>query len=409
LEHLKGIKVLSFNHFFMGPVGVQFLADLGADVIAVESPEGAFQRKWGGANKRLGGQTMLMLAGNRNKRSLAVDLKHPDGLAIVKKLLATTDVMTENFRPGVLDRRGLGYDSVRAIKADIIYAAASGFGPDGPYVNRPGQDLIIQAMSGLTEITGTRKQGPRAVGVSAIDHHGASLLAGGIMAALIGRMRTGEGCRIDVSLLASAIDLQLESFTSYLNGSTPDDVRQPDTVAGWYYGAPYGVYAVRDGHVAISLSPLSQVYAAIEVPQAERVPDAENFTRREEAGAAIERRLAVMTMAEATAALEKAGIWHSRCNSYAEVVADPQVRHMGAFTSLPGAGGADITLVNHPIRYDGKPPAIRMAPQPLGAQTASILEEIGYGPGDISALEQRGVVRTGGPMEAEAGSGETTL
>ena len=409
MEHLKGVKILSLNHFLMGPVGVQFLADLGADVIAVESTDGAFQRKWGGANKKLGGQTMLLLSGNRNKRSLAVDLKHPEGVAIVKKLIATSDVMAENFRPGVLDRLGLGYEAARAIKPDIIYAAGSGFGPDGPYVNRPGQDLIIQAMSGLTEITGTRKTGPRAVGVSAIDHHGASILAGGIMAALIGRMRTGQGCRVDVSLLTAAIDLQLESFTSYLNGSTPTDVRQPEPVAGWYYGAPYGIYATRDGHVAISLSPLSQVYGALGVPDAERTPDDQNFVKREEAAVVIEHRLAEMATNEVIAALEKAGVWHARCNSYAEVVVDPQVVHAGIFTSLPGAGGADITLVNHPVRYNGKAPDIRLAPQPLGAQTAEILEEIGYGPADIAKLEESGTILTGGPMEPDAGCGETSL
>src|SRR4051794_12162327 len=193
-DHLKGIRVLSFNHFLMGPVGVQFLADLGADVIAVEPPQGAFQRKWGGANKTIDGQTMLLLSGNRNKRSLALDLKHPEGIAIAKKLIATVDVIAENFRPGVLDKLGLGYEAARQIKPDIIYAAASGYGPDGPYVNRPGQDLIIQALSGLATITGTRELGPRAVGVSAADHHGAAIFAAGILAALFGRERTGKGC-----------------------------------------------------------------------------------------------------------------------------------------------------------------------------------------------------------------------
>src|ERR1700743_2057217 len=166
VDLLKGVRVLSFNHFLMGPVGVQFLADLGADVIAVEPPDGAFQRKWGGADKQVDGQTMLLLPGNRNKRSLTLDLKKPEAVAIARKLIATSDVITENFRPGVLDKLGLGYEDAKKIKTDIIYAAASGYGPDGPYVNRPGQDLLIQALSGLATITGTSEHGPRAVGVS---------------------------------------------------------------------------------------------------------------------------------------------------------------------------------------------------------------------------------------------------
>jgi hypothetical protein len=157
---LEGIRIISFNHFLMGPLGVQYLGDLGADVISVEPIEGAFQRKWGGIDSlTVDGHTMLHLLGNRNKRSVALNLKDPRGIDIVRKLIATADVMTENFRPGVMAKLGLGYDAVKAIKPDIIYAAGSGFGADGPYVNRPGQDLIIQAMSGIAEITGKRGDG----------------------------------------------------------------------------------------------------------------------------------------------------------------------------------------------------------------------------------------------------------
>src|SRR5215831_15042312 len=142
VDLLKGVRVLSFNHFLMGPVGVQFLADLGADVIAVEPPDGAFHRKWGGADKRIDGQTMLLLTGNRNKRSLSLDLKQPEAVEVARKLIATSDVIAENFRPGVLDKLGLGFEGAMKIRPDIIYAAASGYGADGPYVNRPGQDLL---------------------------------------------------------------------------------------------------------------------------------------------------------------------------------------------------------------------------------------------------------------------------
>ncbi len=378
VDLLKGIRILSFNHFLMGPVALQFLGDLGADVIAVEPPDGAFQRKWGGANKQVDGQTMLLLTGNRNKRSLTLDFKKPEAIAIARKLIARSDVITENFRPGVLDKLGLGYEDAKKIKSDIIYAAASGYGVDGPYVNRPGQDLLIQALSGLAMITGSREHGPRAVGVSAIDHHGAALFAAGILAALVRKGRTGQGCRVDVSLLSAALDLQMESFTCYLNGQRPVDVRQPGPIAGWYYGAPYGIYATRNGHIAISLGSLDVLADTLELPADQRVPDAEAYRRRDDATAAIAANLAKRTTSECLALLEARGIWHAAINDYADVVADPQVAHNKSFQVIEGATGSPITLVSHPVSYDGEVPEIRLPPQKLGAQTEDILKELGY-------------------------------
>jgi crotonobetainyl-CoA:carnitine CoA-transferase CaiB-like acyl-CoA transferase len=396
VDHLAGIRVISFNHFLMGPVGVQFLADLGADVISIEPVEGAFQRKWGGADRRVDGQTMLQLTGNRNKKSLALNLKSPEGIAIARKLIAGADVVAENYRPGVMDKLGLGFDQLRQLKPDIIYAAASGFGPDGPYVNRPGQDLIIQAMSGLATITGTREDGPRAVGVSAVDHHGAALFAAGILAALLRRERTGQGGRVDVSLLSAALDLQMESLVCFLNGDRKEDVSQVGRLAGWYYGAPYGIYRTQDGFIAISLGPLKSLYDSLGVPAEERVPDAENYPRREEAAATIARALQRRPTAELVEIFTRNSIWHSPVNDYTALADDPQVKHNGSFITVPGATGAPVTLVGHPVRYDGKSPEVRLPPQELGAQTSEILAEAGYSRSEIESLLEQGVVGEGG-------------
>lgn len=392
VDLLRGIRVLSFNHFLMGPVGVQFLADLGADVIAIEPPEGAFQRKWGGADKRVDGQTMLLLTGNRNKRSLTLDLKKPEALAVAKKLIAKSDVITENFRPGVLDKLGLGYEAAKKIKPDIIYAAASGYGPDGPYVNRPGQDLLVQALSGLATITGSREHGPRAVGVSAVDHHGAALFAAGILAALVKKGRTGQGGRVDVSLLSAAIDLQMESFTCYLNGDRPEDVRQPGQISGWYYGAPYGIYATKDGHIAISLGSLETLFDALGIPAEQRIPDQDAFSRRDEVTPVIAANLARRSTAECLELFGARGIWHAAVNDYADVAVDPQVAHNKNFQTVEGATGSPITLVSHPIRYDGEVPEIRLPPQKLGAQSEEILSELGYDATQLADLYAKGAV-----------------
>ena len=392
MDILDGIRIVSFNHFLMGPVGIQLLADLGADVIAIEPTGGAFQRHWGGANKSVDGQSLLFLLGNRNKRSLALDLKKPEGLAIARKLAAGADVVSENFRPGVMEKLGLGYESLKAENPALIYASASGYGPDGPYAERPGQDLLIQAMSGLMAITGSREGGARAVGVSAADHHGAALLAMGILAALVGRLRSGRGRRVDVNLLSSAIDLQLESFSCYLNGEVPDSVRQPKYISGWYYPAPYGIYPTEDGEVAISLSDMATLAEALGLPELAAVTPEEAFTRNQELAESIAGAMAQKPTAAWLEILERHRIWHARVNDYAEVVADPQVRHNRNFITVPGATGAPVTLVSHPVRYDGAAPEVRLPPQPLGAQNAEILAELGYGTAEIQRLEAKGVI-----------------
>ncbi|KAB2857954.1 MAG: CoA transferase, partial [Bauldia sp.] len=169
---LKDVRITSFCHYLQGPAATQYLADLGADVIKIEPIEGAYERRWSGANVFVNGVSGFYLAANRNKKSVALDLKAPEGREIALKLIEQSQVVVENFRPGVLDRLGLGYEAVKVRKPAIIYASATGFGASGPDKDRPGQDLIMQARTGLMAGTGDRFAGPTAVGCAAIDQHG---------------------------------------------------------------------------------------------------------------------------------------------------------------------------------------------------------------------------------------------
>src|SRR2546423_10245529 len=355
LDLLSGIRVVSFTHFLLGPMGIQALGDLGADVIAVEGSDGAWQRHWAGGDVWHDVQSVLHLCANRNKRSVAIDLKSAKGRELALRLVETADVVAENFRPGVMEKLGLGYDALKARKPSLIYASASGYGPHGPYAAKPGQDLLAQALFGIMTITGQADTGPRPVGASVVDHHGGALFAMGILAALLRRERTGRGCRVDASLMQAALDLQAESLTAWLNAAKrPASVSAHPHVAGWYYPAPYGIYATRDGHIAVSLCPLPRLTEAIEEARLAAFSDKDAWARQDEIGEIIAARLKTKTTEEWSRAMERAQIWHARVQGYDDLVEDPQIKHMGALVTMPGAGesGTPVTLVNHPVRYD---------------------------------------------------------
>ncbi len=386
MNALEGIKVVSFNHFLMGPAGMQILGDLGADVIAVEPVGGSFQRQWSGANRKVDGESLLFLCANRNKRSLALDLKSERGVEVARKLVLGADVVAENFRPGVMDRLGLGYEAIKADNPSVIYASASGYGPGGPYVNRPGQDMLIQGLSGLAAVTGDFEDGARPVGVSAVDHHGAMILAMSILAALLNRNRTGEGCRVDVNLLSAAIDLQMESLTCFLNGPRPDTTRHPKRSGGWMFPAPYGAYATADGHLVLSFADMPTLAEALDEPALADFPNDETYPRREEIIPLVVRALRKRTTAQWEETLTKYKLWHAPVNDYAALEKDPQVAFLGSFEKIEGVTKEPLTLVKHPAQYNGQVPPVRLPPQPLGAQTKEVLSELGYSEADIQQL-----------------------
>ena len=396
LDLLKGIRVVSFNHFLLGPMGVQALGDLGADVISIETTEGGWQRHWSGADIWHDGQSALHLCANRNKRSVAIDLKSPKGRELALRLIDTADVVSENFRPGVMEKLGLGYEALKARRPKLVYASASGYGPDGPYKEKPGQDLLAQALFGMMTITGQAATGPRPAGASIIDHHGAALFAMGILAAVVRQQRTGQGCRVDASLMGAALDLQAESLVAWANAPAKPRVTQAfRNVAGWYYAAPYGVYATSDGHMALSLVPLKVLAEVLDEPRLAAFSDQDSWSRQDEITGLIAARLKTATTAEWRARMEPLKIWQAPVQGYAEIADDPQVKHMQSLVTVPGGGetGAPLTLVNHPVLYDGEAAEVRLPPQQLGSQTQEVLAEIGLDEAEIAALAEANVIK----------------
>jgi len=390
--YLTGVRVISLTHFLQGPSGVQFLADLGADVVKIEPPgRGTYERSWSGAEAFLNGESVFFLLAHRNQRSVTVNLKTDQGREVLWQLIRAADVLVENYRPGVLDRLGFDYDAVNRTNPKIIYCACSGYGPDGPYHTRPGQDLLLQAEFGLAAISGQANAPPTPAGTALVDQHGAALLAIGVLAALRGRDHTGKGCRVDVSLLAAALDLQIEPLTYYLNGGR----LQPRSSSGLvttFHQAPYGIYPTSDGWIAVSLSPIARLAELTGSAALSGFRDEERYARREEISAALGDVLRTRTTRDWLEILRSADLWCAPVNTYAEVVADPQVQWTRAFLEIDHPRAGRVRLLAHPIRYNGEPPPVVRRPPLLGEDTDEVLRELGYASSDIERMRGDGAI-----------------
>ncbi|QNE48631.1 CoA transferase (plasmid) [Glaciihabitans sp. INWT7] len=390
---LSGIRVISFTHFLQGPSASQFLADLGAEVIKVEPPTGAFERSWSGPDAYLDGTSVFFLLGNRNQQSFSIDLKAPGARRVLTDLLASADVLIESFRPGAMDRLGLGYNDVAAINPRLIYCSLSGYGSDGPYVDRPGQDVLLQAVSGLAAATGRGGVSPTPVGASIVDQHGATLGALGILAALHGRERTGRGMKVESNLLNAALDLQIEPFAYYLNGFRGE--RSESGVSSRFYKAPYGVFPTADGFVCLSLNSLATLEKLFGDPWFGGVSETDSYARREEVNRRIVGHLREIPTAEWFARCEAVKVWYAPVNGYEEVVVDPQVLHNESILAFEHPEAGHVEVLAHPITYDGRRPGIRSVPQALGASTRSVLGSLSYTEAEIDELVAEGVILDG--------------
>ena len=380
---LEGFRVLSFCHYLQGPAATQYLADMGADVIKVEPPDGAFERHWSGANSFVGGVSAFFLSANRNKRSLAIDLKHPQAREVIERLIDHSDAIVENFRPGVLDRLGFGYDAVRARKPAIIYASASGFGADGPLARNPGQDLLVQARSGLIAATGDYDNRPTPVGNAAVDQHGAALLAMGVLGAYVRLLRTGQGTRVETSLLNAGIDLQTEPLVKYFAMNlTPEVFRRDPHLATWYHAGPYGVYRLTDCFVALSFNAAEKLGAAVGSDRIAALAEIDPYEQRDLYARTVAEELATRRLDDIAAGLDANGIWYARVNDYDDLLREPQVRHNGVFHEVT-VEGRPVTLVNHPIRYDRATPGCHTLALRPGQHSRVILSEIGFSEREI--------------------------
>ena len=352
---LEGMLVLDFSQFLAGPSCCLRLADLGAEVIKVERPQGGdLSRRLYLADQSFGGDSALFHTINRNKQSFAADLKNPLDLQRAKALIGRADVMVHNFRPGVMERLGLDYATVADLNPRIIYAAITGYGSEGPWRTKPGQDLLVQAMSGLAWLSGDAAQGPVPMGVSIADLMSGAHLCQGVLALLVRRARTGLGGRVEVSLFESAIDMQFEQFTAFLNGDGQQPPRDAVNNASVYIGAPYGIYQTADGYLAVAMAPIDRLGELIGCEALRAYTDPSGwFTERARIKSILAAHLATRESEHWLAILEPADIW---C---AEVYTWPQMLEHNGFAALRltqtihDADHGTLRTTRCPIRIDG--------------------------------------------------------
>jgi crotonobetainyl-CoA:carnitine CoA-transferase CaiB-like acyl-CoA transferase len=394
---LEGIKVLSFTHFLQGPAAVQMLADAGADVIKIEPPGGAFERGWSGFDAFTEGVSIFFLLGNRNQRSISLDLRQAKAKEVVLRMVREADVLVENYRPDVLKRLGFGYEDVKAVNPRLVYCSCTGYGSSGPYQKRPGQDLLLQAMSGMTTLSGGADAPPTPVGSAIVDQHAAALAAFGIVAALQSRERTGKGTLVECNLLNAALDLQTEPFTYYMNKGPLWPHTDPP-IGSRFHPAPYGVYRTADGWIAISLTPTAQMALALDCPRLAEFSDpTDPMRKRDDIHRIVYEQVLTRTTAEWMQAFETHSIWHAPVNDYPEVEVDPQVHHNQMIMTIDHPEAGSVRLLAHPVRYDGKAPALRRTPPHQGQHTREVLVELGYQADEITELFDNGTALTKGP------------
>ena len=400
---LSGMKIVSFCHFLQGPACTQYLADLGADVIKIEPIKGPYERRWSGANVFVGGVSGLFLAANRNKRSLAIDLKNAAGREIVLRLIDQADVVVENFRSGVMEKLGLGYEELRERKNDIIFASGTGWGPNGPMVGRTAQDLIVQARSGLISATGPYDR-PTAIGNAVVDQHGGALLALGVAAAFVKKVKTGQGTRIHGSLLNAGLDLQTEPLTNYMSRRPGRSVfDRHENLVSWYQEAPYGVYAIKDKTVVIPTNEIAKLAEALDSATLRQLKERDPYRDRDELAAAVAEAVRAWTYEALAAAFDAHDIWYGVVQDYEDVANDPQIAANNVFRRVE-VNGETATLVNHPLRYDGQVPPLHTLSTAIGSHTIEILGELGLDQGEIEKLIADGVAHA--PSADGTGHGE---
>lgn len=392
---LSGVRIVDLTRILAGPFATMVLGDLGAEIIKVERPgPGDDTRSWG--PPFLGTESCYFLSINRNKKSVAVDLKQPAGMRVVQELARCSDVLIENFVPGALDRLGLGYTDLHTLAPRLIYCSISGYGPSGPYSNRPGYDVMAASFGGLIGVTGPRDGEPCKVGVAMTDLATGLYAHGAIMAALLERQRTGAGQKIDCNLLSTQVSCMVNLASNYLNGG--QEARRWGTAHESI--VPYQAFPTADGHISIGAGSNDQFAALCRVLNLPELVTDERFTtnpqrvkHREALVATLTDAFSKCTTKQWLVVLEGCPFPYAPINSLSQVFSDPHVVHSGQVEEVEHPGVGRVRQVGPAVKFSASQNKVRAAPPLLGQHTQQVLTQLlGYTEHQVEELRRQGVV-----------------
>ena len=332
---LKGLVVADFTQLAQGPWATQMLGDMGADIIKIEPVKGDWMRHYSYGNLYPKGESISFVSFNRNKRSIALNLKDANGIKIAKDIIAKADILVENFRPGVMERLGLGYGDMKKMNPGLVYCSSSGYGSSGPYLHRPGQDLLAQSIGGGSALNGVKGQMPVVTAVGQADLLTSLFINQSVLAAIYSREQTGKGQKIEANLLNSVVGFHIQEITAYLHkGENPE--RSESGIPNPWLGAPYGLYNTKDGYLAIGMNSVQRLAQVIGLKKYDSAAFASNniIESRDEIRFEFDAIFKTKITEEWLELLLKEDIWCSQVNTFDEMVEDPQIKHNGMIIEI---------------------------------------------------------------------------
>ncbi len=377
---LKGLVVADFSQLAQGPWATQQLGDMGADIIKIEPPKGDWMRHYSYGNLYPEGESISFISFNRNKKSIALDLKSEEGKKIAKDIILKADILLENFRPGVMERLGLGYEEIKKLHPGLVYCSSSGYGASGPYLKRPGQDLLAQSISGGAALNGKKGDIPVVTAVGQADLLTSLFIVQSVLAAIYSRSVSGKGQKIEANLMNSAVGFHIQEVTAFLHkGENPE--KSASGIPNPWLGAPYGLYNTKDNFVAIGMNSVQKLAQAIGFKKYDSKEfDSNNIIDgRDEIRFDFDEVFKTKTTEEWLEILLEHDIWCSQVNSFNEMVEDPQIKHNQMIIEYDHPKVGKIKTTGFPVSFGETPQNIYKPAPLLNEHAVEILKEFcGY-------------------------------